>query len=119
VSVSTDGSEQAQALADKLVASPRFSAADGGLTLEVLSDGVCLFDDSEQPLSCYTAAPLESRDAIASDALSESGLTAVAFQQQLFGIGIELSKAQRSALTGASVVLRAESYGAQQRLPDF
>ncbi len=119
VSVSTDGSEQAQVLADKLVASPRFSAADGGLTLEVLSDGACLLDDSEQPLSCYTAAPLETRDAIASDALSESGLTAVAFQQQLFGIGIELSKAQRSALTGASVVLRAESYGAQQRLPDF
>jgi hypothetical protein len=46
-------------------------------------------------------------------------LVAVEFQRQLFGIGVELSKAQRSAIMGASVVLRSQSYGNDTSLPDF
>jgi hypothetical protein len=44
---------------------------------------------------------------------------AVEFQRQLFGIGVDLSKAQLSALMGASVVLRSQSYGSESALPNF
>ena len=114
VTLTTDGSPQAQSIRDKLIASPRFRGADLGLRLEIGADSVCLLDQEGIALSCYTAQPIADGDA-------DSPETRVAreFQRQLFSVGIELSKAQRSVLRGASVVLRSQSTRDASPVPNF
>ncbi|MDA0895573.1 MAG: hypothetical protein O3A71_01965 [Proteobacteria bacterium] len=109
VTLSHDGSEFALALASKLAASPRFDATPEGLALEIATTSLCLRDSEGAVLSCYTPAP---------DELDPAKI-AIEFQRRLFGIGVDLSKAQLSALMGASVVLRSQSYGSENALPNF
>ena len=109
VTLSHDGSEFALALASKLAASPRFDATPGGLALEIATTSLCLRDSEGAVLSCYTPTP---------DELDPAKI-AIEFQRRLFGIGVDLSKAQLSALMGASVVLRSQSYGSENALPNF
>jgi hypothetical protein len=109
VTLSHDGSEFALALASKLAASPRFDATPEGLALEITTTSLCLRDSEGAVLSCYTPTP---------DELDPAKI-AIEFQRRLFGIGVDLSKAQLSALMGASVVLRSQSYGSENALPNF
>ena len=109
VTLSHDGSEFALALASKLAASPRFDATPEGLALEIATTSLCLRDSEGAVLSCYTPTP---------DELDPAKI-AIEFQRRLFGIGVDLSKAQLSALMGASVVLRSQSYGSENALPNF
>lgn len=109
VALSHDGSDLALALAAKLTVSPRFDAIPEGLALEIAATSLCLRDGEGAVLSCYTPAP---------NALDPAEIV-VEFQRQLFGVGVDLSKAQLSALMGASVVLRSQSYGSENALPDF
>ena len=109
IALSHDGSELALALASKLAASPRFDATPEGLALEIAATSLCLRDSEGAVLSCYTPKSGEL----------DPAEMAVEFQRQLFGIGVDLSKAQLSALMGASVVLRSQSYGSESALPNF
>jgi Tfp pilus assembly protein PilF len=109
VALSHDGSDLALALAAKLTVSPRFDAIPEGLALEIAATSLCLRDGEGAVLSCYTPAP---------NALDPAEIV-VEFQRQLFGVGVDLSKAQLSALMGASVVLRSQSYGSENALPNF
>ena len=109
VTLSHDGSEFALALASELAASPRFDATPEGLALEIATTSLCLRDSEGAVLSCYTPTP---------DELDPAKI-AIEFQRRLFGIGVDLSKAQLSALMGASVVLRSQSYGSENALPNF
>jgi hypothetical protein len=109
VAISHDGSDLALALAAKITVSPRFDAIPEGLALEIAATSLCLRDGEGAVLSCYTPAP---------NALDPAEIV-VEFQRQLFGVGVDLSKAQLSALMGASVVLRSQSYGSENALPDF
>ncbi len=114
VKLLVDGSEIATSVKDKLSDSPRFQISEQGLPVEITKDSVCLLDNLAKPLSCYTVRPL--------DKPAEQSLAthiAIDFQRHLFGVGITMSKAQRSVLMGASVVLRSQSYGDTQILPDF
>jgi len=77
-----------------------------GLPLELTANSLCLTGSEGSTLSCYTARTSEIAPAVELPA-------------QLFSVGVELSKAERSALTGASVVLRSQRYGEGQGLPDF
>ena len=125
IAISHDGSVSALALAEKLRASPRFDASPEGLALVISTNNLCLRDSDGAVLSCYTPPRVSEQDSGDSPAatrlsmMTDSALVAVEFQRQLFSIGVELSKAQRSALMGASVVLRAQSYGNETSLPDF
>ena len=125
VAISHDGTPSALALANRLSISPRFEASPEGLALEISANTLCLRDSEEAVISCYT--PARKSESITGDSpailslplANDSALVAVEFQRQLFGIGVELSKAQRSAIMGASVVLRSQSYGNDTSLPDF
>ena len=102
-----DGSAGAKALQKSLAASPRLLIHEQGLPLELTANSLCLAGSEGNTLSCYTARAAESP-------------VAIELQSQLFGVGVELSKAERSALTGASVVLRSQRYReGQQGLPEF
>ncbi|MDO7657493.1 MAG: hypothetical protein MUR21_04685, partial [OM182 bacterium] len=125
VAISHDGTHSALVLADSLSTSPRFEAAPEGLTLEVSANTLCLRDSEEAVISCYT--PARESESITGNSpailsqpfANDSASVAIEFQRKLFGIGVELSKAQRSAIMGASVVLRSQSYGNDTSLPDF
>jgi tetratricopeptide (TPR) repeat protein len=106
VKLLSDSSAGAEGLVKKLSASPRFLAHEQGLPLELTANSLCLTGSEGSTLSCYTARASETAPAVELPA-------------QLFSVGVELSKAERSALTGASVVLRSQRYGEGQGLPDF
>lgn len=106
VKLLSDGTAGAEELVEKLSDSPRLLVHDQGLPLELTANSLCLMGSEGTALSCYTARASEL-------------VPAVDLQSQLFSVGVELSKAERSALTGASVVLRSQRYAEGQGLPDF
>src|SRR5690606_22765117 len=87
--------------------SPRFQESQSGLTLEILpsdSRSVCLRAADGDALSCIQLNPAEED---ASD--SEAQHLARQFQRGTFSLPYEISRSQRLALMGGSVITRNQS----------
>ena len=65
---------------------------------------VCLKSRSQEILSCYTVKAAEDQ----SSEWNARELTNL-FHRDTFGLGYQISKAQRSILLGSSVILRSQS----------
>lgn len=106
VSFSHDGSELALEASRYLSRSPRFHRGDSGLTVSLQSQptiSACLEAEPSSNLACYTLDQSEiTADEDAAQALARL------FQERIFGLGFEISKAQRSMLLGSSVILRSQ-----------
>ena len=111
--ISKDGTDFAEQVADYLVDSPRFSQDPNGMILEINSTpelSICLKTRTGSILSCYTMAAAESE----SSKWNAQQLTQT-FHTQTFGLGYEISQAQRSILMGSSVVLSSQNDRSLQR----
>ena len=96
-----------------LVKSPRFREVDSGLILEIKSTpllSICLKSRSGNPLSCYTSTASENQD----NRRNAQEMTRQ-FHTQAFGLGFDISKAQRSTLLGSSVILSSQNDSNLQR----
>ncbi len=107
VSVVTDNSTTGNAIADTLARSPRFRPDNSGLVLSINSTpelSACINDRNSQAISCYTMPPAES---------GSSTETVRHFNQEfhrhVFGLGYDISQAQRSILMGSSVILSSQN----------
>jgi hypothetical protein len=90
-----------------LVKSPRFREVESGLILEIKSTpllSICLKSRSGSPLSCYTAPASDNQD----NRWDAQKMTRQ-FHTQAFGLGYDISKAQRSTLLGSSVILSSQN----------
>ncbi len=113
VSTVSDGSALAESALDMLSDSPRFDFESAGLLLETRSSpqvSACLRNAEGEALSCYT---LSATDSEAGDLLARDLVDG--FHQQTFGLGYEISKAQRSILMGSNVYLSSQSDANPQR----
>tara|TARA_B110000858_G_scaffold193601_1_gene246469 strand:+ start:18484 stop:20529 length:2046 start_codon:yes stop_codon:yes gene_type:complete len=113
VAISNDGTDFSEQVAGYLTASPRFSQHPNGLGLEVGSTAelsICLKTRTGSILSCYTMAAAESE----SSKWNAQQLTQK-FHKQTFGLGYEISQAQRSILMGSSVILSSQNDRSLQR----
>ncbi len=116
VNISGDGSGFAEQVADYLSDSPRFSQDANGMVLEVSSSpdlSICLKTRTNTILSCYTMAAAETE----SSKWNAAELTQQ-FHTQAFGLGYEISQAQRSILMGSSVILSSQNDRSVQRNRD-
>ncbi len=116
VVISNDGSEFSEQVADYLADSPRFSQDVNGMRLEITSTpdlSVCLKSRTGTILSCYTMAAAENE----SSKWNAQQLTQQ-FHTQAFGLGYEISQAQRSILMGSSVILSSQNDRTLQRNRD-
>ncbi len=116
VSIQTDGSQLAEDAAQILARSPRFDQTDGGMSLMIDSQPelrACLRLDSGELLSCYTLDPSASSGIgernIAQDQTSLAATFSHQFHAALFGLGYDISRAQRSRLLGSSVILSSQT----------
>lgn len=116
VNLLSDGSELADDSVAMLARSPRFNQDANGLTLTVSTTpqlNACLGLGSEELLSCYTFDPGTAADAGEGDIRQDQSSVAAAFSAQfhnaLFGLGYEISRAQRSRLLGSSVILSSQT----------
>ena len=113
VDITNDGTVFSQQVADYLADSPRFSQNANGMNLEVSTAPdltVCLKTRTGTILSCYTIAAAESE----SSKWNAQQLTQM-FHTQTFGLGFEISQAQRSILMGSSVILSSQNDRSLQR----
>ncbi|MEX0964365.1 MAG: tetratricopeptide repeat protein [Pseudohongiellaceae bacterium] len=113
VTITTDGSEFSEQVADYLSNSPRFAIDANGMGLEVSASpdlSLCLKTRTGTILSCYTMAAAENE----SSKWNAQQLTQQ-FHTQTFGLGYEISKAQRSILMGSSVILSSQNDRSVQR----
>lgn len=113
VAISNDGTDFSEQVAGYLADSPRFSQSSNGLFLEVSSTpdlSICLKTRTGPILSCYTMAAAESE----SSKWNAQQLTQI-FHKQTFGLGYEISQAQRSILMGSSVILSSQNDRSLQR----
>ena len=107
VSFVGDDTEFSETVEDYLNRSPRFRRDINGLRLEIKSSpdlSICLKSRSDKVLSCYTLPEEEDR----SNEWKTREL-ARRFHTNAFGLGYEISKAQRSILLGSSVILSSQS----------
>ncbi|MGY8785800.1 MAG: hypothetical protein ACKVIB_10400, partial [Pseudomonadales bacterium] len=113
VDITNDGTVFSEQVADYLADSPRFSRNANGMSLEVSTAPdltVCLKTRTGTILSCYTIAAAESE----SSKWNAQQLTQM-FHTQTFGLGFEISQAQRSILMGSSVILSSQNDRSLQR----
>lgn len=113
VNIIDDGSDFAEQVADYMAKSPRFSQDVNGMTLEVSAApdlSSCLKTRTGVILSCYTMAAAENE----SSKWNAQELTQK-FHAQTFGLGYEISQAQRSILMGSSVILSSQNDRSLQR----
>ena len=114
VAFAGDDSSLAAGVLTALQRSPRFTAAEGGFRLEVITSpapSVCLRTAAGAALACFTPADRGTSD---SEALVRELVNG--FHQHAFGLGFTISKAQRAILLGASVYLNPQSIA--NPLPD-
>lgn len=107
VSFVGDDTEFSKNVEDYLNKSPRFRRDVNGLQLEITSSpdlSICLKSRSDKILSCYTLP--EEKDQSSKWKARE---LARRFHTNAFGLGYEISKAQRSILLGSSVILSSQS----------
>lgn len=113
VRTSTDGSALALEAVELMAHSPRFHVDDEGLVLQVSASPdikACLLNNQNEAITCYT---LSTRDAVAGDQLARDLVNG--FHVNSFGLGFDISKAQRSALMGSNVYLSSQSGANPQR----
>jgi hypothetical protein len=95
--------------------SPRFHEADRGFRLEIKTgpdQSVCL-KSAEQILTCYNAPSTETESSKwNAQHMSRS------FHANAFGLGFDISKAQRSILLGSSVILSSQTNSNLQQTRD-
>ena len=102
----TDGTALAQRVSDLLSKSPRFATSDNGLVLNITAApelSICLRSRSGEALSCYTSAASESESMEWNAAELVKG-----FHTNAFGLGFDISQAQRAMLLGSSVILSSQ-----------
>lgn len=110
VNISTDGSGMASDMAAMLRRSPRFSASPDGLPMRIgggANPEVCLNNAAGESMSCYNLANStiesgEEGEQIAAQLVQQ-------FHETTFGLGYDISKAQRSRLLGSSVILNGQT----------
>ena len=103
-------------LASYLRRSPRFTEHDAGLTLEILAEeaqALCLRASDGDALSCIQLNPVEN-DLTDSDAQH----LARQFQQGTFSLAYDISRNQRLALLGGSVITSNQSNTSLQERRD-
>jgi len=119
VQLQGDGSELGDEIIDMLGRSPRFDQNDNGLPLVIGSSpqlNACLRLKSGELLSCYNfdssavpASPTNGEVDITQDQASLAAAFSLQFQDALFGLGYDISRAQRSRLLGSSVILSSQT----------
>lgn len=113
VQIVPDSSSLGREIAELLENSPRFKDAGAGLRIEIsaASDvSICLNTSAGVSLSCYTAPAAE-----ALPGASGAAEFAQQFHAKAFGLGYDISKAQRSMLLGSSVILSSQNDANLQR----
>ena len=113
VAITNDGTDFSEQVAGYLADSPRFSREANGMGLEVSTSpdiSICLKTRTGTILSCYTMAAAESE----SSKWNAQQLTQI-FHTQTFGLGFDISQAQRSILMGSSVILSSQNDRSLQR----
>lgn len=116
VTIRSDESDFSHQVEIYLSHSPRFHADHNGLILEVNSSpdlSICLKSRTGNILSCYTMAAADNQ----SSKWNAQQLTRL-FHTEAFGLGYDISKAQRSILLGSSVILSSQSNSNLQRNRD-
>ncbi|PCJ22628.1 MAG: hypothetical protein COA96_13885 [SAR86 cluster bacterium] len=107
VTLVSDGSDFADQVVSYLANSPRFRQHANGMKLEVSSTpdlSICLKTRTDSILSCYTMATAENQ----SSKWNAQQLSRE-FHTKAFGLGYDISKAQRSILLGSSVILSSQT----------
>lgn len=116
VEMRSDNSQFADLALDYLENSPRFEASANGLLLTTSSapdQSICLRTRAGEALSCYTAPAAENLNS------SDNARALVdGFHTNTFGLGFDISKAQRSILLGSSVILSSQNDPNLQRNRD-
>jgi hypothetical protein len=113
VAITIDGTDFSEQVAGYLADSPRFSRDANGMGLEVSTSpdiSICLKTRTGTILSCYTMVAAESE----SSKWNAQQLTQT-FHTQTFGLGFDISQAQRSILMGSSVILSSQNDRSLQR----
>ena len=116
VEISGDGSEFSVQVIKYLQQSPRFYSDPNGLRLEVTSApelSICLKSRSGDVLTCYTMTAVENQGS----KWNAQQLTR-SFHTDAFGLGYDISKAERSMLLGSSVILGSHIDANQQQNSD-
>ena len=107
VTFNGDGTDFAGQAEKYLAASPRFRRDTNGFILEITATNdlsVCLKSRAGNSLSCYNLAAAESQSS-----KWNSQQLVQQFHTETFGLGYDISKAQRSMLLGSSVYLNAQT----------
>ncbi len=113
VRLDTNGSEFSKQVSKYLLRSPRFQEHENGFNLSVRETpdlSICLSTRTGNVISCYTMSTAANQN---SDWNAQE-LTRN-FHVRTFGLGYDISKAQRSILLGSSVVLSSLINGNQNR----
>lgn len=111
-----DGTDFSNSIESYLRKSPRFKHDINGLQLEIKSSpdlSICLKSRTGGVLSCYTIPTAENQ----SSKWRAQELTQL-FHTNAFGLGYQISKAQRSILLGSSVILSSQSNRNQRNSRD-
>ena len=113
VRLDTNGSEFSKQVSKYLLRSPRFQEHENGFNLSVRETpdlSICLNARTGNVISCYamSTAANQSSDWNAQELTRN-------FHVRTFGLGYDISKAQRSILLGSSVVLSSLINGNQNR----
>ena len=113
---SNDGTDFSQIAEGYLKKSPRFFENANGFLIEIKTTpdlSVCLRSRALEILSCYHAIADEDQ----SSEWNARRMTNL-FHQDTFGLGYQISKAQRSILLGSSVILSSQSNKAMSNSQD-
>lgn len=116
VVINGDGSEFSDQIEKFLSRSPRFTKDRNGLLLDVNSNpdlSICLKSRTGDIVSCYTMTAAENQ----SSKWNAQQLTRL-FHTETFGLGYDISKAQRSILLGSSVILSSQTNANLQQTRD-
>ncbi len=116
VTINADNSDFSRQVDKYLSRSPRFQEVNAGLILEVKAEpdlSICLKNRTGAILSCYTMLAVESQDS----KWNAQQLTQQ-FHTETFGLGYDISKAQRSILLGSSVILSSQLNSDRQQNRD-
>ena len=112
VDIVSDNSPMAESVRKMMAESPRFRAGQSGLILSVSSSPeplICLRTRLGEAISCASHS-VDSQQVLR----SFSAEIARNFHKQTFGIGIELSQAERTILMGSNVILSAQRSSTRQ-----
>ena len=104
--IDADDSDFSKQVEKYLARSPRFRQTDAGLILEISAEpdlSICLNTRTGTKLSCYTMLAVDNQ----SSKWNAQQLTRK-FHTETFGLGYDISKAQRSILLGSSVILSSQ-----------